>query len=198
MKRADRPSSTPESRVMNIHRLRRRDILAVLLVLVGLGPALPGCQATANKDKASPQGLAEAPEETPSMSPAQRDRAYRAAYQEGLRLVQKAHYGLAIQRFEQAVELKPLSAEALFNLGACHEAIGDPLRAINIYKRVLELDPEDSDCYANLGTAFIKMYYREKSPIWRKMARDAWQRSLAMNPNQPDVRAFMVRSESLD
>jgi len=183
---------------MNTCRIQRRNSAAMLLLaLAGWGLVMPGCQA-AGKSKTGSQGLAEAPEEAPPMTPAQRDRAYRAAYQEGLRLVQKAHYGLAIQRFEQAAELKPLSAEALFNLGACHEAIGDPLRAINIYKRVLELHPEDSDCYANLGTAFIKMYYREKSPIWRKMARDAWQRSLAMNPNQPDVRAFMARSESLD
>jgi hypothetical protein len=42
------------------------------------------------------------------------------------------------------------------------------------------------------------MYYRERSPVWRKMARQAWRRSLELDPGQPDIRRFLTRSEVPD
>ncbi len=164
-----------------------------LLLTVGLGCAAPDAQ-----DKQLGQGLVEAPDTAPAMTPAELGRRFRAVFSEGMKLAQQGKYALALGAFEQAVALDPDSVEALFNLGACFEAIGDPPRAINIYRRILELTPNDPDCYANLGTSFIKMYHREKSPVWRKMAREAWERSLELNPEQPDLRAFLARSESLD
>jgi Flp pilus assembly protein TadD len=142
--------------------------------------------------------LVEASDTAVAMTPAQRDRAYRAACEEGLRLADGDQYGLALAAFERALALEPSSTDALFNLGACYEAVGDPLRAVQIYRRVLEMNTEDADCYTNLGTSFIKLYYRDKSPAWRKMARDAWQHSLAIKPDQPQVREYLARSDSLD
>lgn len=129
------------------------------------------------------------------LTPAQQDENYQRAFAEGLKLVENREFGLAIGAFEAASEFRPDSPEALFNLGACHESIGDPLRAINFYRRVLEISPDDPDCYRNLGTSFIKLYYREKSPAWRKMAADAWSRSLQLRPDQPDVREYLAQSE---
>jgi len=171
-------------------------ITTAILLLILLVPT--GCSEMSDRDKASESVLVEAPDATPSMTPAELARRFRAAYAQGIKLVQQGQYGLALGAFEQAVALKPMSSEALFNLGACYEAIGDPPRAINIYRRVLALTPNDADCYANLGTSFIKMYYRDKSPVWRRMAREAWQHSLELNPGQADVRAFVAKSESLD
>ncbi|HVP11483.1 MAG TPA: tetratricopeptide repeat protein [Phycisphaerae bacterium] len=148
--------------------------------------------------EAEAPAVVEAPDAKPAMSPAQRMQEYEAAYEKGVELADKGQYAHAMQFFEQALTLMPSSVEALFNLGACHEAIGDPLRAINIYRRVLEIDPDDPDCYANLGTSFIKMYLRDKSPSWRKMARDAWQHSLMIKPNQPRVKEYLAQSESFD
>ena len=132
------------------------------------------------------------------LSANQREQSYRWSYEEGLRQVKSEQYGLAIGSFENALKVHEDSTEALFNLGACHEAIGDPLRAINFYRRVLETQPDDPDCYRNLGTSFIKLYHREQSPAWMKMAMDAWKRSLELNPNQPDVRGFLTQSPPLD
>jgi Flp pilus assembly protein TadD len=147
--------------------------------------------------RAKPSDLVER-DQKPAMTPAQQEELYRTCFTQGLKLAREKRYGLALGEFERAVALKPTSAEALFNLGACYEWTGDPLRAINIYRRVLELHPDDADCYANLGTSFIKMYYRDKSPVWRKMAREAWRHSLRLNPEQAAVKQYLARSESID
>ncbi len=170
-----------------------------LLPIISLAACVTGgCAQPSDQHKTAGQTLVEAPDTTQAMTPAQRGRRFRAFYDEGLALAESAQYGLALGAFEKAVTLKPTSVEALFNLGACYEATGDPLRAINIYHRVQQQIPNDPDCYANLGTSFIKMYYRERSPVWRKMARQAWQRSLELDPEQPDIRAFLARSDMPD
>lgn len=132
------------------------------------------------------------------MTPDQREREYRAAYDNGLRFAAKGQYALALQAFEQALAADPSSVDARFNLAASYEAVGDPMRAINIYRSILDANPNDADCYANLGTSFIKMYCRDKSPMWRKMARDAWSRSLEIKPDQPDLKEYLAKSESLE
>jgi len=137
-------------------------------------------------------------EQAPAMTAEQADREYNTAYAAGVTFAEKAEFSSAMQAFERALLVRPTSTDALFNLGACHEAIGDPARAVNIYQQVLRVTPNDPDCYANLGTSFIKMYVRERSPIWRRMARDAWQRSLELKPDQPKVKEYLARTESLD
>ncbi len=171
----------------------------LLLPIISLVACVTGgCAQPSDQHKTTGETLVEAPHTALAMTPAQRGRKFRAFYDEGLALAERGQYGLALGAFEKAVALKPTSVEALFNLGACYEATGDPLRAINIYHRVQEQTPNDPDCYANLGTSFIKMYYRERSPVWRKMARQAWRRSLELDPGQPDIRRFLTRSEVPD
>jgi tetratricopeptide (TPR) repeat protein len=161
-----------------------------------------GCMSTAcsqfmdDRESATKQVVVERISNKPDLSPAERTRRYRECYGEGLQLVEQGRIGLALGQFEEAVAMNPSSPDALFNLGACHEKLGDPQRAINIYRAVLELTPNDSDCYANLGTSFIKMYYREKSPTWRKMAREAWRKSLELKPTQPDIRKYLAEADS--
>ncbi len=132
------------------------------------------------------------------MTDSQRDRAFDAAYAEGLRLVERREIGPALAAFERAVALRPDSLEASFNLGACHEALGDPLRAIGVYRQILSIHPDDADCYHNLGTSYIKLYHRENSPVWRKLALKAWRRSLELNPHQDDLKSFLAQTESPD
>lgn len=134
--------------------------------------------------------------ETPALTPAQRSARFKAAFDRGMAFVAKKQYGLALGAFEEAVNANPTSMEAVFNLGACYEQIGDPFQAIQLYRRVLVASPDDPFCYANLGTSYIKMYHRERSPVWRKMAIEAWQRSLELNPDQPNLRQYVARAES--
>ncbi len=168
-----------------------------LLGLAGFAGCASDARRWSQSDSPS-QVVVERGGEPSAMTPAEQGRRYRAAYAAGLRQVQREQYGLAMGAFEEALRVKPAGTEALFNLAACHEAVGDPLRAIGIYRRLLEVTPDDPDCYANLGTSFIKMYHREQSPAWRRMARDAWERSLRLNPDQPMIREYLAKSRELE
>ncbi len=157
-----------------------------------------GCAAPLTADSPVAEALDRRAEAQAAMTPDEIDRQYVAACRAGAAFVRQQEYSPAMQAFERALALKPNSVEALFNLGACHEAVGDPARAVHIYRRVLEVTPDDPDCYANLGTSFIKLYHREKSPVWRKMARDAWKRSLELQPDQPRIQGYLARTEWVD
>ncbi|MFH1418230.1 MAG: tetratricopeptide repeat protein [Planctomycetota bacterium] len=176
--------------------------MARLMVLAAATCLIAGaaCNGLSSRSRDTRQpGLVEAPrDDTPAMTPAERQRRFSSLYAEGLELAEQQQYAYALRAFEQAVALEPTSTDALFNLGACYDATGDPLRAVGIYRRILKVRPDDSDCYANLGTAFIKVYYRDRSPIWRKMAREAWQHALKLNADQPKVKDFLAMTEAID
>lgn len=133
-----------------------------------------------------------------AMTPDEREYRFQRSYVEGVRLAEQGEYGMALGMFDEAVRMRPDNPEAVFNLAACHDALGDPARAIDLYRRVLDMTPNDPDCYANLGTSFIKMYYREKSPAWRKMAWEAWERALSINPQQPNIREYLAKSREVE
>jgi tetratricopeptide (TPR) repeat protein len=181
------------------HRARRRIIFCG--VAGGIVVATGGCQSiftNRGDPAASPPVQIEHDDPLANMTPEDRERAYRGAWAEGMGFVEKEQYGLALGAFEKALQLNAESTEAMFNVAACHDAIGDPARAISIYRRILQSAPDDADCYANLGTSYIKMYHRENSPAWRRMARQAWEHSLQLNPEQPVVRRYLAQSEAMD
>ncbi len=170
-----------------------KHLLAVMVIV-----SVAGCSNLffAAPDASPP--LVQEPPSQAAMTQPERDRAFEAAYAEGLRRVERNEIGLALGAFERAVALKPNSLEASFNLGACHEALGDPMQAIGVYRRILGVHPNDADCYHNLGTSYIKLYHRENSPVWRKLARKAWRRSLELNPDQADVNAYLAQTDTSD
>lgn len=171
---------------------------SALFVFAAILVTSPGCADRAEKDRIQPSVRVERPAKKPPMSRRQREQAFHDAYAEGMAYAAQREYGVALGSFEKAVALNPMSTAAMFNLGACHEALGDPMRAIGIYRKIIQLTPDDPDCYTNLGTSYVKMYYREKSPTWRRMALEAWEHSLQLNPNQPKVRRFVQQTTSLE
>jgi tetratricopeptide (TPR) repeat protein len=169
------------------------------LLIAILIPLLGGCSAM--KQKQNPKAAMNTQvisEQKKTLTPAERSRSFQLAFDEGLRNVKDEEYGVALAAFEEAVKQRPDSNEALFNLAACHEAVGDPLRAIHIYKGLIAKNPGDPDCYTNLGTSYIKMYYREQTPSWRDMAVEAWNRSLALRKDQPRVRQFLAQAKAIE
>jgi len=122
----------------------------------------------------------------------QRSLSFRDSFARGLELTRKQEHGLALGAYEEALQVDPTSRDALFNLGATHEALGDAFKAITIYRRVLEIDPNDADCYRNIGTCAMKLAHRERNTAWLEVARTAWQQSLEMQPNQPDVAGYLA------
>lgn len=134
--------------------------------------------------------------ESPTLTPVQRAERFQHAFNAGMHWAEQKQYALALGAFEEAVDMNPASTEALFNLGACYEQIGDPFKAIQIYRQILRYSPNDPLCYGNLGTSYIKLYHTEKSPVWRSMAMDSWRHALQLNPDQPEVRKFLAMAES--
>jgi tetratricopeptide (TPR) repeat protein len=57
----------------------------------------------------------------------------------------------AIGRFEKAIELDPWSTSAYFQLAELYEVMRLPWRAIPLYRKILEIDPEHSKASARLG-----------------------------------------------
>lgn len=130
-----------------------------------------------------------------TLSPAQRQQRFVSAHRAGMAYAERRSYPEALAAFEEAVRMRADSTEALFNLAACYESIGDPLRAIGIYNRILRLTPDDPDCYHNLGTSYMKLYYLQKSPSWKRMAVLAWEKSLELRPDQPKIQAYLARCD---
>ncbi len=126
----------------------------------------------------------------------ERQRRFKSAYEYGIKFARQKRYAEALAGFEEAVRLQPNSVPAQFNLAACYEGIGDPLKAIGIYNRILRVQPNDADCYHNLGTSYMKMHHLDRSPQWKKLAVQAWQRSLDLRPDQPQVREFLARANT--
>lgn len=150
--------------------------------------ALAGCSFQEKHEDA----IRVQPAEKKKLSPAEERREYAMAYERGLAMAQRRDYAVALGYFERAVELNPTSIEARFALAACYEQTGDPIRAIRQYRQILAVTPDDADVYANLGTSYVKLYQREHNKLWLQMARDAWERSLALRPNQSDVRTYLA------
>lgn len=161
---------------------------ALLLLAAGCGQN--------NAAKTSPP-ISRVERDTPARpTEAERKTGFDRAYGEGIVRAQRGEFAEALGSFEQALALQPNSVDATIAIGACHESIGDPIEAVHWYRRALTLNPLDPDAYANLGTAYVKLYHRERNATWRRMALDAWRQSLALKPDQPDVRGYLNRLAS--
>jgi hypothetical protein len=103
----------------------RRFLLVTFLV--GLGAATPGI-ATAQPRRPTPAQM--------------RDAA--RIYQEGLALMESGSPEAALPKFQQAYDLAA-PPNALFNMGACHEAMRNHERALEYYERYLVEAPNADD-----------------------------------------------------
>lgn len=174
--------------------LARRRFPAILACCLA---AACGCMSEQGRDSTTNRPPAERPAK-PQLTAAERSAQYDDAFQQGVRLASRGKYGLALGAFEEAASLDPDSFDAWFNVAACHEQLGDPYRAIAMYRRLLSIREgnPDADCYANIGTCCIKLYYREKNSRWRTMAIDAWKESLALRSDQPVIQRYLAAALS--
>lgn len=78
--------------------------------------------------------------------PAAEDSTQKAkeAFQTAQRLYKEARYADAIVKFEEAYALKP-SPVLFYNIGKCHEQLGDVPKALRSYRDYLRLSPDAKD-----------------------------------------------------
>ena len=145
---------------------------------------------------AAESGAAEADDED---ARAAGDPAFVLAMEEGIAAAESREYAAALAAIRRAVELRPEDAEAHYNLGVlygmlCMEDLkveeffedhSDEeivmARAIHHYELAVQFDPEFFHAYNNLATLHaIHGSY--------KLAVQALDESLRINPDQPDVK----------
>ncbi len=86
----------------------------------------------------------------------------------------------ALSCFQQALRLKPDSADALHNLGFLHAARAEWDQAIALYQRALQVQPRYPDALNNLGTAYCRLGRLDD-------AVHCFQQALALRPNFLDA-----------
>lgn len=81
----------------------------------------------------------------------------------GVKMAQRGLWSEALFRFRQAERLAPESPSVLNNLAVAHEALGRFEEALEIYRRALELDPDNAGLRRNYAR-FVEFYQSFKPP----------------------------------
>lgn len=111
---------------------------------------------------------------------------YNAYIQLGL-LAAAQHNPLAIDYYRNALEIKPASEEALYNLGMYYQESEQYDMAINVYKSILQLDPVDFDSHFNMGV----IYTEYLDSLGKAMENF----NLAIRDNPQDPRGYFGRGK---
>lgn len=81
----------------------------------------------------------------------------------GYVLLKEGKFWEAISELEVAIEDDPWSPEAYVYLGMAYENVGQWMRAINVYKRLTRLRPNDAKAHYHLGVAYKNLCQWEKA-----------------------------------
>ena len=98
-----------------------------------------------------------------------------AHYNLGLALKHRGRFQEAIGHFEQALQLKPDSADTHNNLGATLWQVGRAQEAMGHYELALRIKPDSAEAHYNLGLASAQAGRIEE-------AIDHWSRRCEANP----------------
>ena len=90
---------------------------------------------------------------------------------------------------ERCAEIRPDDLELVRALGGAHEIAGEWERAEAIYRRGLEIDPEDGDIRVRLGYLLLRRGDREA-------ARHQGRAALALQPGRPAAIELLRRASA--
>ncbi len=95
---------------------------------------------------------------------------------------------LALTCFELSAKEDPNFAPAHEQIGGCHFRQGQYDKSLAAYEKAASVDPKSAGAYRGIGAAYMSQFVldRQKTDL-RDQALDAWQRSLELRPNQPDL-----------
>ncbi|MDD5438734.1 MAG: tetratricopeptide repeat protein [Candidatus Omnitrophica bacterium] len=92
----------------------------------------------------------------------------------------------AIREYRNAIESDPRYPSPYYNLGILYLEQGKFPDAINNFNEAVRLNPSFGKAYAKLGIAYANTGDPGK-------ARASWQRSLEIDPEQPEVREYLTK-----
>jgi len=103
--------------------------------------------------------------------------------------------GKAEEHYKLALKSRPLSKEALLNLGNIYYQRGVLKEALECYRKVLELDSEDPSAHLNLGALYFKTGMYDK-------ALEEFRMTIALEPDAFDaymnIGVILTRQEKLE
>jgi tetratricopeptide (TPR) repeat protein len=82
---------------------------------------------------------------------------------DGVVLFEKGSYDHARETFEAALALKPADPNILYNLGRCHERLGQTARAEDYYNQCLRVSPDHAECRHGLVVLLVSTGRREEA-----------------------------------
>jgi Flp pilus assembly protein TadD len=75
---------------------------------------------------------------------------------DGVLLFERGNYAAARQSFGAAQKLAPDDVAVLYNLGQCHDRLGEPAKAEPLYKECLIRSPNHAACRHSLAVLWVK------------------------------------------
>jgi tetratricopeptide (TPR) repeat protein len=105
---------------------------------------------------------------------------YVEAYKKAIYFMGKEEYDKALSYLEIAIKINISSLKELVyhQIGFCNEKLGDYMKAIENYKQVIRINPNNSDAYCNLGDIYGSLHLFKLEE-----ARGAYEQSICIDPN---------------
>ena len=101
-------------------------------------------------------------------------------HQKGLWLLEEKQFQTAIEYFNQALDLEPLSLEANHNKGIALEKIGKLQEALTSYRKAIESYPNSSKTHNNIGNIYRELDQSE-------LAISSLKKALELDPNYAEA-----------
>ena len=93
----------------------------------------------------------------------------------------------AMKTFQLAMEEMPNDAAPWEQIGTCHFHAQEYDKAVAAYRRAITLDGDSPGALRGVGVVYMTQYLLNHNAELRDKALAAWQASLEIQPNQPDL-----------
>lgn len=98
----------------------------------------------------------------------------------------------ALRAFELAAQRQPDNAVAWEHIALCRFRLGRHEDALKAYHRAAVLNNDSPTIHRAMGVVYMTLaLLNPDHPFHRDQALSAWRRSLALNPNQPDLQRLV-------
>jgi len=94
----------------------------------------------------------------------------------------------AMHHYAEAAKQRPKRASLWLNLAASACRAGSGGKAITALDRAIELAPYDAEAWSMRGDVLLELYRATEDTAPLRQAVTAWQKSLALDADQPDLR----------
>jgi len=108
--------------------------------------------------------------------------------------VRQKRLAAAIKYYGEAARAQPDNPRPLEKTGQCHLMLKQYLEAMEVFERVKKLDPKRAQAHHGIGAVYMSMFLKNpENTSLRDQALDAWNRSLELQPNQPDLKRLVKK-----